>query len=60
MNLEGVTFEQASKLVPSMIAEQLCSVQPMNDVDFPELANDPLAQALLGRFYVRYALSQVE
>lgn len=57
-NLEGVTIEQARKLIPEQIAREICSVQPIDNIDFEALANDPIAQALLGRFFVRHALSQ--
>ena len=41
------------KQTPLDIARSLCDVQPLDNVDFVALMNDPLAQALTTRFAER-------
>lgn len=41
------------KQTPIDIARSLCEVQPLDDVDFVALMNDPLAQLLITRFAER-------
>lgn len=53
--MSGLNQEMIDKIrlaLPQKIAEDLCSVQPI-DIDFEKLANDPLANAMLTRFFNR-------
>lgn len=42
-------IDEFRKIVPDKIAEELCSVQPMPNIDFDELANDPVWLSFVAR-----------
>jgi hypothetical protein len=46
-------MDQVRQQTPLDIARSLCDVQPMGNVDYVALMNDPLAQVLVTRFVER-------
>ena len=55
MEIDQDVLAQIRRILPSMIAEELCSVQPMNNIDWKALEQDPLANALASNFLQRQA-----
>ena len=51
-DIDQEILDKICKVLPQKVAEDLCSVQPI-DIDFKALMDDPIANVLASNFFAR-------